>query len=422
MSERQLLFLLSAEQAKAFARLVEAAGRGDGDAACRLGDLYREGVGGTRHSPRQAFHWYARSAMAGDANGRNNLGACYEHGLGCTQSYARAVKWYRRSSAQGLGTASMNLGYCHLRGHGVPADRGEAPRLFRLAVERGEERARVEVEQLAPAVPSVPEPATEARAKPAVRFVPRTESGKHIGVLGIGGVAPPPTQSTTGKGGNMLTQRYRAALQFAATVHDGQLRKGTEVPYLSHLLSVSALVIESGGTEDEAIAALLHDAVEDRGDDYQGDSAGEPRNGREALKRDIERQFGAAVLAIVCQCTDDEYLPDGLPSQKGTPEEWLERKAHYVAALHEKTDVAALRVSCADKLHNARAILADYEVEGDAVWQRFRVKSKDAQLKYYRDLAGVFTERGQLLGDPGLQRMARRLTATVAAIARHESG
>ena len=422
MSERQLLFLLSAEQARAFARLVEAAGRGDGDAACRLGDLYREGVAGFRHSPKQAFHWYARSAMAGDANGQNNLGACYEHGLGCEQSYARAVKWYRRSSAQGLGTAAMNLGYCHLRGHGVPASRGEALRLFRLALEQGEERARPEVERLAPAAPSVPEPAAEARTRSVIRYVPTTEFGQHLGFVGVGGVTPPPGGPAFDKGGLMLTQRYRSALQFAATVHDGHLRKGTQVAYLSHLLSVSALVMENGGNEDEAIAALLHDAIEDRGNGYQSDYDDEPRHGRESLKRDIERRFGVAVLTIVRQCTDDEYLPGDRPAEKGTSEEWRQRKARYVAALREKTDVAPLRVSCADKLHNARAILADYEVEGDDFWQRFRVKSKTEQLRYYQDLAEAFTDRGRLLGDRGLQRLARQLSVTVAAIARHEPG
>ena len=148
MSDRMLLFLMNAGQAETFARLVAAAERGDGDAACRLGDMYREGVGGPRYSPKQAFRWYAHSAMAGDATGRNNLGACFEHALGCEQSYARAVKWYRLSSAQRLGTASMNLGYCYLRGHGVPVDKLEALRLFRLAVEQGEPKAARELERL----------------------------------------------------------------------------------------------------------------------------------------------------------------------------------------------------------------------------------------------------------------------------------
>ena len=150
MSERSLLFLMSQAQAEAFARLVEAAQAGDGGAACRLGDMYREGQGGLRYSPRQTYHWYARSAMAGDANGQNNLGACYEHALGCAQSYAKAVKWYRLAAAQELSTAFMNLGYCYLHGHGVPRDEVEALRLFRLAVEGGESRAQQEVERLEP--------------------------------------------------------------------------------------------------------------------------------------------------------------------------------------------------------------------------------------------------------------------------------
>ena len=148
MSERKLLFPMTAEQADAFTRLVEAAGRGDGGAACRLGDMYRAGLGGLRYSPKETYRWYAKSALAGDPNGQNNLGACYEHGLGCAQSYAKAVKWYRLSVAQRLSTASMNLGYCYLRGHGVAADKVEALRLFREAVERGEERAQQEVDRL----------------------------------------------------------------------------------------------------------------------------------------------------------------------------------------------------------------------------------------------------------------------------------
>ena len=218
----------------------------------------------------------------------------------------------------------------------------------------------------------------------------------------------------------MLTNRYKTAMQFAATVHDGHLRKGTQVAYLSHLMSVSALVMESGGNEDEAIAALLHDAIEDRGNVYESRFLVEPRKGREALKRDIELQFGAEVLAIVRQCTDDEYLPAGRPSEKGSAEEWRVRKAAYLEALHKKGEVAPLRVSCADKLHNARAILADYEVEGERLWQRFNVKSKREQLWYYEGLADAFTERSLLLGDAGLQRLSRQLAATVEAIGRHE--
>jgi hypothetical protein len=150
----------------------------------------------------------------------------------------------------------------------------------------------------------------------------------------------------------MLTNRYKAAMQFAATVHD---------------------------------------SIEDRGDGYQSPFLVEPGKGRSALKRDIELQFGAGVLSIVCQCTDDEYLPAGRPSAKGSAEEWKACKTACLASLRRKTDAAAL-------------------------WTRFNVKSKAGQLWYYQGLAEAFTERGQSLGDAGLQRLARQLAATVEAI------
>jgi len=180
MSERKLLFLMNAGQAQAFVQLLAAAEHGDGAAACRLGDLYREGLAGLRYSPKETFHWYSRSALAGDANGQNNLGACYEHGLGCAQSYPKAVKWYRLAAAQQLGTASMNLGYCYLRGHGVAADKVEALRLFRLAVEQGEEKAEKEVERL-----------ENPAGRPKVRFVYTSEPGRHFGLVGTAGVEHP---------------------------------------------------------------------------------------------------------------------------------------------------------------------------------------------------------------------------------------
>ena len=218
----------------------------------------------------------------------------------------------------------------------------------------------------------------------------------------------------------MLTTRYKNALQFAADVHEGHLRKGTQVAYLSHLISVSALVMEHGGNEDEAIAALLHDAIEDRSKFYESRFAVQPKAGREALKRDIELLFGSEVLAIVEHCTDDEYLPPGHVVEKGSPEEWRARKTAYLAALGKKSHAGALRVSCADKLHNARAIFADYEVMGERLWQRFTVKSKTDQLWYYEGLSDAFRERSLLLGDDGLQQLARQLAVTVEAIARHQ--
>jgi len=129
-------------------RLIAAAERGDAEAACRLGERYRQGRDGVRHSPRQAYHWYARSALAGDPQGQNNLGACYEHGLGCRQSYAHALKWYRLAAAQACPVATSNLGFCYLHGHGVRADLIEAVRWFMLAVEQGNEDARKTLEGL----------------------------------------------------------------------------------------------------------------------------------------------------------------------------------------------------------------------------------------------------------------------------------
>ena len=157
------------------ADLWRRASAGDANAACRLGDAYREGRLGLRHSPAQMYFWYARSALAGDAYGRNNLGACFERGIGCTPSYVRAVKWYRLAAAQGMGTASMNLAYCYLRGKGVPADRAEAVRLLGRAVEQGEPRARDLLAKLGVEAP-----------KSQVRFVAVTEPGRSIGFVGLG--------------------------------------------------------------------------------------------------------------------------------------------------------------------------------------------------------------------------------------------
>jgi hypothetical protein len=185
MSERTYLFLMNAEQAEAFVRLITAANAGDGGAACTLGDMYREGTGGLRYSPKQTYRWYAQSALTGDANGQCNLGACYEHGLGCTQSYVKAVKWYRLSAAQQLGTASMNLGYCYLRGRGVAANKVEALRLFRLAVEQGEEKAADELERLGEPVEEV-----ETSEKLGIRFVDETAPENSLGIVRVGEVAP----------------------------------------------------------------------------------------------------------------------------------------------------------------------------------------------------------------------------------------
>ena len=211
MSEMTDRLVMTEEQAEAFRCLVEASNRGDGDAACRLGDKYREGLDGLRASPRQAFRWYSCSALAGDAFGQNNLGACYEHGLGCRQSYAKAVKWYRLAAARQHGTASMNLGYCYLRGKGLPADKEEALRLFRLAVEQGEQKAADELERLGEPVREMP-----VRKKSAVRLVYETQPGRNVGIVGTAGVTPPKSgegPDKTAKSGWTSEDFYRVSLR-----------------------------------------------------------------------------------------------------------------------------------------------------------------------------------------------------------------
>jgi (p)ppGpp synthase/HD superfamily hydrolase len=165
----------------------------------------------------------------------------------------------------------------------------------------------------------------------------------------------------------MLTGRYDEAFRYAHELHGTQTRKGTSIPYISHLMIVSALVIENGGSEDQAIGALLHDAAEDQG-------------GVETLE-DVRIRFGNAVAEIVSDCTDswDEPKP-----------EWLPRKAAYLAKLSAKPPQSLL-VSLADKTHNAEAILYDYRVLGDALWDRFNGGAKGTRW-YYRSLANVFSE------------------------------
>jgi (p)ppGpp synthase/HD superfamily hydrolase len=171
----------------------------------------------------------------------------------------------------------------------------------------------------------------------------------------------------------MLTTRFDEALRYAHDLHRDQTRKGTPIPYISHLMTVSALVIEHGGNEDQAIGALLHDAAEDRG-------------GAETLE-EIRRRFGDAVALIVHDCTDawTEPKPD-----------WRPRKEAYLDKLPMKPE-ASLLVSLADKVHNAEAILFDYRALGDALWPRFN-GGREGTRWYYQSLAKVFAEKlpGQL--------------------------
>ena len=168
----------------------------------------------------------------------------------------------------------------------------------------------------------------------------------------------------------LLTRRFDDALLYASHVHGGQKRKATEIPYIAHLLGVASLVLEDGGDEDEAIAALLHDAGEDQG--------GAPR------VADIRARFGDRVADIVAACSDSDVVDP----RKKPP--WRNRKRKYLAHLRAyPPDV--LRVSVADKLHNARAILADYRQHGNALWKRFNA-GRDDQLWYYRSLVDRFRQ------------------------------
>jgi len=188
------------------------------------------------------------------------------------------------------------------------------------------------------------------------------------------------------------TNRFAEALDFTARVHAAQKRKGTDIPYVSHLLAVASLVMESGGGEDEAIAGLLHDAIEDQARHYAGGIA--------QLRCDIAGRFGPAVLAIVEGCTDTVEHPK--PA-------WRLRKERYIAHL-AGAPVPVRLVSCADKLHNARAILADYRAHGEDLWSRFNAGREDV-LWYYRSLASELTAAGP-------HGLAGELSRTVEALER----
>ncbi|MBC8504584.1 MAG: HD domain-containing protein [Anaerolineales bacterium] len=164
-----------------------------------------------------------------------------------------------------------------------------------------------------------------------------------------------------------LSKRFEEALLYATQLHARQTRKRTATPYIAHLLSVAALVMESGGGEDETIAALLHDAVEDQG-------------GKKTLK-EIQRRFGNNVADIVLSCTDAYTFPKP---------PWQERKESYIDHLKEASPESR-RVSLADKLHNARSILRDLRLCGEETWEKFN-GGKEGTLWYYRTLLEVFKD------------------------------
>ena len=166
-----------------------------------------------------------------------------------------------------------------------------------------------------------------------------------------------------------LSKRFDDALVYTHELHRDQMRKGNGSPYIGHLLGVASIVLDDGASEDEAIAALLHDAAEDHG-------------GRERLK-DIEARFGPAVARIVEDCTDSWESPKA---------PWLERKQRYVEHARALSP-SSLRVAAADKVHNAYAILRDLRNSGDRVWDRFNAPADDV-VAYYESLVRAFREAG----------------------------
>lgn len=175
-----------------------------------------------------------------------------------------------------------------------------------------------------------------------------------------------------------LGSRFLRAFQFAAEKHAGQTRKASTIPYIGHLMGVASLVLEAGGDEDLAIAALLHDVVEDCG--------GAP------MLKEVRWRFGARVARIVDGCTDADTFPKP---------PWRERKEKYLRHL-KKADADIRLVSAADKLNNVRSILTDYRELGESVWSRFK-GGRDGTLWYYRALLDEF-----------LRRPANRITRELA--------
>jgi (p)ppGpp synthase/HD superfamily hydrolase len=188
----------------------------------------------------------------------------------------------------------------------------------------------------------------------------------------------------------MLTDRFDRAVLFAIDLHRSQLRKGTKIPYVTHLFAVCSLVLEDGGTEDEAIAALLHDGPEDQGG--------------AAVLEAIRERFGPTVAQMV------EGLSDAMPAPGEAKAPWRSRKEAYLRHLADASE-SVLRISLADKLHNARSILVDVETDGEAVWSRFNA-GRDEQAWYYGQLLAIFERRlPRSRNLPELRRVIRGLSA-----------
>lgn len=196
-----------------------------------------------------------------------------------------------------------------------------------------------------------------------------------------------------------LGERFDAALALAHRVHRRQKRKGTSIPYIAHVLGVTSLVLEYGGNEDEAIAAVLHDVLEDVAEFGAGLTA-------DALSREIETRFGGTALTLV------EYMTDTVWHPKPP---WPERKALHLTALGQAPP-SALLIAAADKLHNVRSLIRDYRSAGEALWERFNPEAgRDRTLGYYRAALELFKARlpGALTDD--LEREVIALEELVSA-------
>ncbi|MBD2344796.1 HD domain-containing protein [Anabaena subtropica] len=188
----------------------------------------------------------------------------------------------------------------------------------------------------------------------------------------------------------MLSERFTQALTYAIQLHAHQVRKGSGVPYVAHLLGVASIALEYGANEDEAIAALLHDAVEDQGG--------------AATREEILCRFGETVTAIVDGCTDADTTPKP---------PWKQRKEAYIEHISTASP-SVLLVSAADKLHNSRSILQDYRLLGESLWERFQ-GGKTGTLWYYRALVDAYGKIGTMAIFEELARVVSQIENLASA-------
>jgi (p)ppGpp synthase/HD superfamily hydrolase len=185
----------------------------------------------------------------------------------------------------------------------------------------------------------------------------------------------------------VLTGRFTEAVRWASHLHADQSRKGTRIAYVSHLLAVSSLVLEDGGSEEEAIAGVLHDAIEDC----------------PVSEAEIRARFGGPTAEIVVAVSDD------LGGPRDHRDWWARKRAYLDRLEHDDLPSGALRVAAADKLHNARSILSDLREHGSATWDRFHT-GPAAQRDYYQEAARILRARHDSVLTRELERVVGELT------------